>query len=296
MNPQNNSFESFQAIYLERIQRLLNEYLASSEKGAARLNEAMRYSVLNGGKRLRPLLVYATGLSLNAPLEALDSAALAVEFIHCYSLIHDDLPAMDNDDLRRGKPTCHKAFDEATAILAGDALQALAFQTVSVPNPFLKAETQLKMIQLLSYAGGARGMAAGQMLDIEAENKNLSLLELENIHSLKTGALISASIELGAIAAQNPNEALRQLGFELGLAFQIQDDILDIESSTAVLGKQQGADQALEKSTYPKIMGLDNAKLEFRKHYDVAFELLDRLEMGSSYLSGLMRHMLNREC
>lgn len=296
MNPPNNSFEFFQQSSIERLQDLLNECIQFNQ--APRLNEAMRYSVLNGGKRLRPLLVYATGLSFGARLESLDPAALAVELMHCYSLIHDDLPAMDDDDLRRGKPTCHKAFDEASAILAGDALQAFAFEVLSKASSVLNPETQLSMLHVLAKAAGATAMVAGQSLDLEAENKTLDLNALKNIHQLKTGALISACIKLGALASNGSKEqmgTLAQLGEHLGLAFQIQDDILDVEATTEILGKKQGSDQALNKSTYPKILGMEQAKLMLKEQYQMIQEILKSLELKDDYLPSLVERFIVRD-
>lgn len=296
MNPPNSSFEFFQQSSIKRLQDLLNGCIQFNQ--APRLNEAMRYSVLNGGKRLRPLLVYATGLSFGASLESLDPAALAVELIHGYSLIHDDLPAMDDDDLRRGKPTCHKAFDEASAILAGDALQAFAFEILSKASSILSAETQLSMLHVLAKAAGATAMVAGQSLDLEAENKILDLNALENIHQLKTGALISACIKLGALASNASKEqmgTLAQLGEHLGLAFQIQDDILDVEATTEIFGKKQGSDQALNKSTYPKILGMEQAKLMLKEQYQMIQEILKLLKLKSDYLPSLVRQFIVRD-
>ncbi|HYF97841.1 MAG TPA: farnesyl diphosphate synthase [Coxiellaceae bacterium] len=287
---------SFRQLYLERIQTQLNNLLGFAQ-ASTQLNEALRYSVLNGGKRIRPLLVYATGLDLQAKAEALDSAALAIELAHCYSLIHDDLPAMDDDDLRRGKPTCHKAFDEATAILSGDALQSLAFEILSTSNSYLKAETQLAMTTALAKAIGPQGMAAGQMLDLQAEQQELTLSELERIHRLKTGALISACLELAGLVANCNSQALnnlKQIGFHLGLAFQIQDDILDVEGKTEILGKTAGSDQALHKSTYPKLLGLEKAKLKFQEEYQQAQDLIAKNIPQAENLNNLITWLFKR--
>lgn len=251
--------------YRQRVDTALDKWLPTPTIQPSRLHEAMHYAVFNGGKRIRPLLVYLTGRALKVDATWLDGPACAVELIHAYSLVHDDLPAMDDDDLRRGKPTCHKAFDEATAILVGDALQTLAFQVLS--HDFYSQTTdkqRLEMITVLAVASGSRGMAGGQALDMEAEHKTLNLAELENLHIHKTGALIRASVKLGALACnhieKNTLDKLDQYAKCIGLAFQIQDDILDIESDTLTLGKTQGADQVHHKSTYPSLLGLRGAK------------------------------------
>ena len=245
----------------ERIERVLDGVLPPESHAPQRLHRAMRHATLDGGKRLRARLVYATGRLFGLSMTQLDSAAAAVEMIHAYSLIHDDLPAMDDDALRRGKPTVHIAFDEATAILAGDALQALAYETLA------RAEwpdaAKLAALQELMTASGSRGMCGGQQLDMEAGGKTLSLADLQNVHALKTGALIKAAIRLPAIVADADREAraaLDAFADDLGLAFQIQDDILDVEASTAQLGKSAGKDAAQAKATYPALLGLDGAK------------------------------------
>lgn len=254
----------------------------------ARLKEAMCYSVLGGGKRLRPLLAYAAGVDLGADLARIDPAAAAVELIHCYSLIHDDLPAMDDDDLRRARPTCHKAFDEATAILAGDALETLAFTVLTAHDQPWSSESRVVAVKTLAEAAGAMGMVGGQMLDIEAENQKVSLSDLENIHRLKTGALIRASIRLGAIAAGCLDEKLwAQLdafASLIGLAFQVQDDLLDVESSTEMLGKHTGMDAALNKATYPALLGVSAAKQYLQSLYAQANEALDILPIEAAAL------------
>ncbi len=249
----------------QRFEMVLAQALPAATIQPPSLHAAMRYSVLNGGKRLRPLLVYSAGLAVGAPLERLDAPAIAVECLHAYSLIHDDLPAMDNDDLRRGQPTCHRAFDEATAILAGDALQALAFQWLTQPGPTDPSQ-RLEMIEGFARAAGSRGMVGGQALDLAftGQSQPPNLVELENMHIHKTGALIRTSVRLGVHCADAVTPAvaasLDQYGKCLGLAFQIQDDILDETSTTAVLGKTVGADRQLGKATYPALMGLDGAR------------------------------------
>ncbi|MFZ1342225.1 (2E,6E)-farnesyl diphosphate synthase [Thiothrix eikelboomii] len=267
--------------YQTRIEAVLERVLPSVEILPQRLHAAMRYSVLNGGKRMRPLLVYATGETLGLAPEILDFPAAAIELIHVYSLIHDDLPAMDDDDLRRGKPSCHCAYDEATAILAGDALQALAFQLLTQADEPISAQQRLRMIQQLSIASGSRGMVGGQAIDLAAVGQALTELELEQMHIHKTGALIRSSVLLAAYAA--PALAERQLiqldhyAKCLGLAFQVQDDILDIESDTQTLGKTRGADAAAGKPTYPSVMGMSAAKRKLDELYLEAVAALEGL-------------------
>ncbi|MCK9504784.1 MAG: polyprenyl synthetase family protein [Porticoccaceae bacterium] len=239
-----------------------------------RLSQAMNYSLFNGGKRIRPSLCYAAAEVFAPVNDQVHRAAMAVELIHAYSLIHDDLPAMDDDDLRRGKPTCHIAFDEATAILAGDALQTLAFEVLS--ESFQNADTQLQLLRLLSRASGA--MVLGQSLDLYAVNTRQTLEQLETMHNHKTGALIRASILMGAIASQRANQeqlsALEAYSLAIGLAFQVKDDILDEESSTQTLGKRQGADKALNKPTYTSLLGLEGAKAKLAELHTSANQAL----------------------
>ena len=263
----------------ERIESVLEVVLPSAATNPAHLHDAMRYSVLNGGKRMRPLLVYATGEALGIAPDKLDIPAAALELIHVYSLVHDDLPAMDDDDLRRGKPTCHKAYDEATAILVGDALQALAFQLLAAhPQLDVLPAQRLRMIDQLGQAAGSRGMVAGQAIDLGAVGKELTELELEIMHIHKTGALIRASVLLAAYAAEGISvEQLRQLDrFAkcVGLAFQVQDDILDVESDTQTLGKTRGGDAAAGKPTYPSIIGMAAAKAKLQDLHDEAVAAL----------------------
>lgn len=253
-----------------------------------RLQEAMNYAVLGGGKRLRPLLVYATGCGFEVDLARLDPAAAAVELIHCYSLVHDDLPAMDDDDLRRGLPTCHKAFDEATAILVGDALETLAFTVLTSHDQPWPSENHVAAVRTLAEAAGAAGMVGGQMLDIESENRTITLQELEYLHRLKTGALIRASVRLGAVAAGCADAALLaqldQFADLIGLAFQVQDDLLDVESTTEILGKRAGADEALNKSTYPGLLGIPVAKQHLDALYEQASAVLQSLPIHTAAL------------
>lgn len=248
-----------------RADEVLAGALPAEDAPPVELHRAMRYSVLSGGKRLRPLLVYATGMAFGAPPARLDAAAAAVEIIHAYSLIHDDLPAMDNDELRRGRPTCHIAFGEAMAILAGDALQALAFELLAGDRHLeVDAETRVDMLRTLGHACGSAGMAGGQAFDLAAVGRILSAQELERMHVHKTGALIRASVRLGAQVAgcrdDQVLESLERYGHCIGLAFQIRDDILDVEGDSLQLGKTAGKDEAANKPTYPAIIGIEASR------------------------------------
>ncbi|HKU16746.1 MAG TPA: farnesyl diphosphate synthase [Steroidobacteraceae bacterium] len=248
-----------------RLERELTARLPPVSARPTRLHEALRYSTLGGGKRVRPVLAYATASALGIAEATVDGVACAVELIHAYSLVHDDLPAMDDDDLRRGRPTCHKAFDEATAILVGDALQVLAFETLaSGPGLPADAATRLELVRLLAVASGTGGMAGGQALDLAAVGRQLSLAEVEEMHERKTGALIHAAVMMAAACAGRSGDkvapALDEFARAIGLAFQIQDDLLDIEGDAALLGKNTGADRALNKPTYPSCVGVDAAR------------------------------------
>jgi farnesyl diphosphate synthase len=287
------------AEYKERIERVLERALSLPDPGTARLAEAMRYSVLGAGKRLRPTLVYLTGEALGAPLAQLDAPAAAVELIHVYSLVHDDLPAMDDDDLRRGRPTCHRAYDEATAILVGDALQALAFAVLAEePQSGPSAPLRLEMIRVLAAATGTSGMAGGQAVDLAAVGRKLPETAIEDMHRRKTGALIRGSVLLGALAAGvngGPEFAgVERFGAEIGLAFQIQDDILDVEGDPAVLGKSTGADAAHAKPTYPSTVGLERARLRAHELRDTAIGALAPLGHRSAALVQLANFVVNR--
>lgn len=282
-----------------RIEQALSDVIPETQEttlNSKSLIEAMRYSTLNGGKRLRALLVYATGEALGCSLSNLDTPASAVELIHAYSLVHDDMPAMDNDDLRRGLPTCHKAYNEATALLVGDALQSLAFEILTKQN--LEAQQQLKMVQTLSRSAGAWGMAAGQAIDLESVGKQLDLKQLQAMHELKTGALIQASIRLGALTSaqiqDNILEKLDQFALCIGLAFQVQDDVLDVISDTGTLGKAQGADIALNKPTYPSLLGLGAARQKAIDLIDKAVAILDDLPYDTQALSALAQFVVQR--
>ena len=283
----------------QRVETALDRYLPSEKTLPAQLHQAMRYAVLGGGKRIRPLLVYAAGHALVAREDTLDVAACAVECIHAYSLVHDDLPAMDDDDLRRGKPTCHKVYGEAAAVLAGDALQALAFYLLAHADMGpLSAQRRLRMIELLSQASGSRGMAGGQSMDLAAVGKQLDIAELEDMHVHKTGALIRSSVLLGAFCADTlPDEhrrALDQYGKFIGLAFQVQDDILDVTGSTRQLGKRAGADNALNKPTYPALLGLAGARERARELHQASLDSLAGLGDSADPLRWLSGYIVTR--
>jgi geranylgeranyl pyrophosphate synthase len=273
----------FQALlerWQSRIEHELSARLPPATTRPARLHEALRYSALGGGKRVRPVLAYATASALGIPEAGVDGVACAVELIHAYSLVHDDLPAMDDDDLRRGRPTCHKAFDEATAILVGDALQVLAFETLA-NGPGLPADAgiRLELVRLLAAASGTAGMAGGQALDLAAVGRQLSLPEVEEMHERKTGALIHASVTMAAACAGEISaavaRALDEFASAVGLAFQIQDDLLDIEGDPARLGKATGADRALNKPTYPSSVGVEAARRRMHELHARALAALD---------------------
>jgi farnesyl diphosphate synthase len=264
------------------------------------LTEAMRYGLLLGGKRARPFLVYVTGQMLGCELKHLDTPASAVECIHAYSLIHDDLPAMDDDELRRGQPTCHVKYDEATAILTGDALQTLAF-TILAEGPLsdLGEVNRIKMVKTLAEASGASGMCLGQALDLAAENRRVSLEELKAIHRSKTGALMKSAIRMGALAAGEKGvevlPLLDKYADAVGLAFQVQDDILDIISDTETLGKPQGSDQALNKSTYPSLLGLEGAINKAHTLLDEALQALEAIPYNTELLEEFARYVIERK-
>lgn len=282
-----------------RADAALDRFLPRADEAPRRLHEAMRYAVLAPGKRIRPVLTYATGAALDVALEQLDPAAVAVELIHAYSLIHDDLPAMDDDDLRRGRPTCHRQFDEATAILAGDALQALAFESLLDTRAALPAACRLAMVATLAEASGSRGMAGGQALDLGAVGKRLTLAELENMHKHKTGALIRASVRLGLLASGNDDGDLAR-GLDtyatcIGLAFQVQDDILDVEGATEVIGKPQGSDADRDKPTYPNLLGMDEAKATAKRLCDEALASLAPLGARGDTLAMIANFIVKRD-
>ena len=280
MNPNSELGPALKAL-ITRAERALEQRLPPAEQSPAALHGAMRYAVLGGGKRLRPLLVYAAAQALGESGPALDAAACAVELIHAYSLVHDDLPAMDDDALRRGRPTCHIVFGEAMAILAGDALQALAFEILS--DEAGDAAIGMEKQRVLGRACGAEGMAGGQALDLAAVGCTLSLAELEHMHACKTGALIRASVRLGALSAganATTLDILDRYADALGLAFQVRDDILDVEGDAAVIGKTAGKDAAADKPTFPSIIGLDASRARLRELTTVALDTI--APMGTS--------------
>lgn len=283
-----------------RVERALAIRLADENKLPKKLHQAMRYAVLGGGKRMRPMLTYCSGKALRLSEEQLDAPACAVELIHVYSLIHDDLPAMDNDDLRRGKATCHIAFDEATAILTGDALQALAFEILANDSTIkADAKSRLKMITALSKASGSQGMVGGQAIDLESVGAVLSMSELENMHRHKTSALIRTSVNMAILTQPdfNPIKA-KQLDYYakcIGLSFQVQDDILDVESDTTTLGKTQGKDEDNDKPTYPALLGLAGAKQKAQELHQLALESLDSFGLEAQLLRDLSLYIIQRD-
>ena len=315
------------AAWRARVEAALDRVLRDPAVSPERLHAAMRHGVLNGGKRMRPLLVYATGTALGADETALDDAAVAVELIHCYSLVHDDLPAMDDDALRRGQPTVHVAFDEATAILAGDALQTLAFEVLA--GAPLAAERRVTMLAELARASGAAGMCGGQALDIDATGQSkrgtakrgqsevsrrgpgqdehrrreihsepFSIADLEHLHALKTGALLRASVRLGAIAAAADaasRVALDRYADALGLAFQVRDDLLDVEGDAATLGKTAGKDAAQDKATFPALLGIDASHVRLAGLSTQMHEALSALDADTTLLAALGRRVVERD-
>ena len=290
----------FMAQCQERLERSFDQWLPPARTHPATLHEAMRYTVMGGGKRIRPMLVYAGGQATGADSQLLDRPACAVELIHAYSLIHDDLPAMDDDDLRRGKPSCHRAFGEATAILAGDALQSHAFQVLSNgPSEAVDADTRLRMINTLALASGSRGMAGGQVIDLAATGQQLNIAELEDMHIHKTGALIRASVVLGALCGTTAGQAdidrLDHYAKCIGLAFQIRDDILDVEGEANTLGKNTGMDQRLEKSTYPALIGMQGARQRAAELHVEALDSLASFSSDADPLRWISAYIIERE-
>ncbi|TXH10372.1 MAG: geranyl transferase [Gammaproteobacteria bacterium] len=312
------------ATWRARVEAALDRSLPSSQASPQRLHAAMRHGVLNGGKRMRPLLVYASGSALGADEAALDAAAVAVELIHCYSLVHDDLPAMDDDALRRGQPTVHVAFDEATAILAGDALQSLAFEVLAAA-PQGDAR-KVAMLAELARASGMAGMCGGQALDIAATGSakrcqghvfgreiqtvdvlrpkndpdtfSFSLADLERLHAMKTGALLRCAVRLGAIAGNadaDARMALDRYADALGLAFQIRDDLLDIEGDAATLGKTAGKDLAQDKATFPALLGIDASRARLAELSGLMHDALAGLDMDTAALAALARKVVERD-
>jgi len=290
-------FENRIAYYTEHVAKKLDEVLPPASQTPERLHEAMRYAVFNGGKRVRPLLLYAAGECLGLPERLLDAPAAAIELIHAFSLVHDDLPAMDDDDLRRGKPTLHRQYDEATAILAADALQPLAFNVLADASGIAPA-TRVKLVTLLADACGSTGMTGGQSLDLAAEGQALDAGQIEHMYSLKTGALIHASVvsasEMSTGLSPERMSALDAFGRTIGIAFQIKDDILDVEGDTEVIGKPSGSDQRLDKATYPGLTGITKARQRCDELLNGALEHLDDFGTDAEPLSCLARFIVER--
>ena len=293
-------FQTRLETYQKRVNAALDKYLPTEDPPEHKLAEAIRYSVIGGGKRIRPAMVYAAGEAMGVSTNLLDIPACAVEMIHAYSLVHDDLPAMDNDDLRRGRPTCHKAFDEATAMLAGDALQALAYEILAKDDHVeLTPEHRIEMLSLLTEASGAHGMAGGQAVDLASVGKQLTLAQLEHMHRLKTGALIRASILLGGMCKQDVSQQeidiLSEYALCIGLSFQIQDDILDVVSDTETLGKPQGSDEEQEKPTFPAIIGLEESRERAMQQHKQALKILEPLDEKADSLRQLSAYIVERQ-
>ncbi|WP_297469269.1 farnesyl diphosphate synthase [Acidithiobacillus sp.] len=296
----NETFAQFRSRSVRRIEDVLETLLPPAHLLPARLHDAMRYSTLGGGKRVRPLLVYATGACLGVPLEHLDRPAAALEMIHAYSLVHDDLPAMDNDDLRRGLPTCHRAYDEATAILVGDGLQAQAFLALAEPGWGVAAERQVQMLATLAQASGSRGMVGGQAIDLAAVGHELALPALEQMHLHKTGMLMRCATQLALCAAgidvqEARGAALLRYADRVGLAFQVQDDILDEIGDLQQTGKaQQGADRSRNKPSFITLLGLAEARSYARRLLDEALDALQSWQAEADHLRALARLIIER--
>jgi geranylgeranyl pyrophosphate synthase len=294
------AFKDFASACHARVDAALSAFLPL-DQDPTQLREAMRYSLFNGGKRVRPTLAYASALAISANAlsthsELLNRVACALESLHSYSLVHDDLPAMDDDDLRRGKPTCHIAFNEATAILAGDALQTFAFELLSDAD-IVEAKIQLALISQLAKASGVEGMVLGQAIDLAAVDKTIDLAQLENMHRHKTGALIRAGVSMGATALGASAAQLKALdtyAAAIGLAFQVQDDILDVIADTETLGKQQGADIARNKPTYVALLGLEGARVKAKELHQQALAALDSFGESANYLRALSAYIIER--
>ncbi len=289
------------ATYLERAARLVEERLArllpADDAPGGRLIEAMRYSLFAGGKRLRPVLCLAAAEAVGGAFEDALPAACALEMIHTYSLIHDDLPAMDNDTLRRGKPTCHVAFDEATAILAGDGLLTLAFEVIAAQSRTTPERT-LALLHLVARAAGPHGMVRGQMLDMETQGRSATVAAVEHLHGLKTGAMIEASLAAGAIAGGGTDEeieALRAFGRKLGIAFQVVDDILNVEGDPRVMGKASGTDRIQGKNSYPALIGLDQSKKKAHDLIEEALKDLAGFDLRADPLRAVARYVVTRK-
>lgn len=288
---------SFLTRHQQRNEQALQQYLARLDAVSPRLNEAMRYGLTGNGKRIRPVLAYASAQAVGEICSAVDAVGCALECVHAYSLIHDDLPAMDDDDLRRGRPTCHIAYDEATAILAGDALLTLAFEILAA-IPDRKAETLVQLVKDLASASGSGGMVGGQALDLAAIAQQLSLAELETVHHHKTGALIRASVSMGArvteSAAPEQLESLDRFATAIGLAFQVQDDILDASGDEELMGKRQGADALRDKPTYVSLLGLEGAQKKAQELHEQALQALESFDQRAEPLRALSAFIVER--
>jgi farnesyl diphosphate synthase len=291
------SFRNRIGHYTERVDAKLDAVLPPATEAPKRLHDAMRYAVFNGGKRVRPLLVYAAGECLGVGEALLDAPAAAVELIHAFSLVHDDLPAMDDDDLRRGKPTLHRRFDEATAILAADALQPLAFGLLAT-MPEVGAQTRSRLVRALAEACGSRGMTGGQSLDLAAEGRQLTVAELERMYAMKTGALIHVSVVSAALLCEGLADeraaAIDAFGRSIGVAFQIKDDLLDVEGETETIGKHAGADARRRKATYPGMIGVAAARERCRELLQNSEETLDDFGAAGEPLRWLARFIVER--
>jgi geranylgeranyl pyrophosphate synthase len=293
----NQEFKDLLNQYVQRVDEQLLLLLPAKDSKPVTLHQAMSYSTFNGGKRIRPFLVYASGKTLGLSITKLDHIAAAVELIHSYSLVHDDMPAMDDDDLRRGKPTCHIAFSEATALLTGDALQTHAF-AVLAQNEQLSPQQKIKQVQLLAAASGSLGMAGGQAIDLASVAKQLSLDELQTMHEAKTGALIRACTNMVACIDYSTDDkeyiALDLYAKKIGLAFQIKDDILDIEGDTQTLGKPQGSDSESNKPTYPALLGMQTAKELAQENFQEAMNALRLFSDKADPLRHLAKYIIER--
>jgi len=299
VNSPANIFHNTIEAYNARVNSALASRLPEVDALPNQLHEAMRYATLNGGKRVRACLVYAAGESMGATLDVLDVPACAVEMIHSFSLVHDDMPCMDDDDLRRGKPTCHRAYNEATALLVGDALQSLAFDLLANDTALAVSDTQrIKMVGTLAQASGSFGMAGGQAIDVESVGQKLNLDRIKDMHRRKTGELIRASVVLGALAAtakESQMATLDKFGAAIGLAFQVVDDILDITADTETLGKPQGSDEARNKPTYPASMGLEAAQIHAESLYTTALASLAPLGDNGRLLGEIADFIVHRQ-
>ena len=283
----------------QRLDASLQDLINDLPDAAPRLKESMLYALTNGGKRMRPLLVHLVGNMLDIPDNDQRAISMAIECIHAYSLVHDDLPAMDDDDLRRGNPTCHIAFDEATAILAGDALQTQAFSIVAEhPMSAFADQRRAQLVAVLARAAGYSGMCGGQAIDLAATGKQITLAELQHLHQLKTGALLTACVEMVCLVTEqldsNHQQLLCRFANRIGLAFQVQDDILDVTASTETLGKPKGSDEARGKNTFPSLLGLDGARQELAKLHQEALQALDGLPYNTEYLVAFTDLMVSR--